>query len=83
MKRLFVTTCSILALVVASMAFATGTTTHTHKLITKSGKTVQVGPDPCGAPDDSGLHRAFHNFHDNVHLGTPPDVRKLADCPAP
>jgi hypothetical protein len=75
MKRLFVTTCSILALVVASVSFAT-VSAHVHTLGNPAGKTIHIGPSACGADPDSGIHRGFTNFHWNVHKGEPGEATK-------
>lgn len=52
---------------------------HNHFLtVPGSGTVVQVGPHVCGSPV---LHDAFHNFHDNVHVGTPTDSGPLVISP--
>jgi hypothetical protein len=61
----------------AAPAFAGGVPNHNHFLTTPgSGGVVQVGPPVCENPEV--LHRAFHNFHDNVHTGAPAAVGDLA-----
>lgn len=52
----------------AGSADATGVPAHDHFLTTGNGDVVQVGPRVCTNPD---LHDAFHNFHSNIHLGSP------------
>lgn len=54
---------------VAGSAHATGVPTHDHFLnVPGNDSVVQVGPPVCDNPD---LHDAFHNFHANVHTGSP------------
>jgi len=53
---------------------------HNHFLTVPGNDTVvQVGPHVCGSPV---LHDAFHNFHNNVHLGEPTDTGPLAIAPS-
>lgn len=49
---------------------------HNHYLtVPGTGATVQVGPHVCLLPQ---LHGAFHQFHNNVHLGGPTDTGPLS-----
>jgi len=51
--------------VVALPALAHGQ--HAHVLLTPSGSDPAVAPATCTSMSDT----AFHNFHSNVHAGTP------------
>lgn len=57
---------------------------HDHFMLTSSGMEVQVGPPVC---DHANLHTAFHNFHSNVHRGSPTTtgsvvISRVAFCQA-
>ena len=40
---------------------------HAHVLLTPSDSDPEVAPATCTSMSDT----AFHNFHSNVHIGTP------------
>ena len=72
---LFVAVLGVLGGSVAT-AHADGVPNHDHFLTTPGqGNVVQVGPHVCDNPEV--LHDAFHNFHENVHTGSPTGVGGL------
>jgi hypothetical protein len=53
---------------------------HDHFLtVPGTGSVVQVGPPRCTLGET--LQRAFLNFHDNVHTGTPATTGQVAIAP--
>jgi hypothetical protein len=70
MRRLFLVLAAAAALLAApaAPALADHVPPHEHFLTTGSGKVVQVAPRVCSVEEAAG---GFHNFHGNVHTGTP------------
>lgn len=54
---------------------------HRHFIVTPDGSRVAVGPDACGTAWGSSLHRAFSQFHANIHAGQANDAFDHAHNP--
>lgn len=77
MRRIFTVLVLTLGLVIAFGAgSAMAVPLHQHSLSTPSGHVALPAQGFCQTPDvfaeGANAHRAFHNFHSNVHLGNPP-----------
>jgi hypothetical protein len=81
-----VLTTGVTLALMASPAFGGPPANHDHYLtVPGTGAQIQVAPPICeleGTPAEDGAHGAFHNFHSNVHTGTPATQGDLTITPA-
>jgi hypothetical protein len=55
---------------------------HRHFLVVGTGESMvwlgEIGPKLCDDLDNTGLHQAFNQFHNNAHIATPGSIGQIA-----
>ena len=76
MKRIAIAICVVALAIVGASPAAAHPGLHQHKIVTPGGNVALPAQGFCMHPElfaaGGQAHRAFENFHGNVHLGPPP-----------